>query len=55
MSDIHETETTTENTGEGKKRKGHRMSRRSSKKRNMGSRDQNVERKVMSEKEGGEK
>ena len=54
MSDIHETETTTKIIGKGKKGKGHRMSRRSSKKRSVGSRDQKVERKVMSETEGGE-
>ena len=54
MSDIHETETTIKITGEGKKGKGHRMSRRSSNKRSVGSRDQKAERKVMSEMEGGE-
>ena len=54
MSDIHETETTTKITGEGKKGKGHRMWRQSSKKRSVGSRDHKVERKVMSEMGGGE-
>ena len=50
VSDVHETAAVTKNKGEGKKGKGHRTRKWSSKKRSVESRDKKVERKVVSEK-----